>query len=122
MKDWVDRIINVSRTHDKWDDLYDPIHFITRNYIERIWLFQKELCFYCDKKMQLDDRRKSDGCTIERLDNTFGHTIKNCVLACHFCNCNKHRIKHKKNKELQETTKMFFRIPKNYKKVQRCFF
>ena len=28
-------------------------------------------------------------CTIERLDNSIGHTKANCVLACRKCNVSK---------------------------------
>ena len=89
MTDWVARVLYASKKADRKRGQFDEIHFITRNYVERIWLFQKQLCHYCCNQMQIKDRRKPDGCTIERLDNNFGHTIRNCVLACWKCNCGK---------------------------------
>ena len=80
------RIVYQSKNKDKSHGKFDEIHSITKNYVERIWLFQKHKCFYCDKQMQVWDRCSENGCTIERLDNKFGHTIKNCVLACRHCN------------------------------------
>ena len=95
-------ILKASKTTDKRNGQFDEIHFITENYVERIWLFQKHKCFYCNKQMQVWDRCSKDGCTIERLDNKFGHTIKNCVLAC--CSCNSSisggRPKNKKHTKL----------------------
>ena len=108
--DWVDNVLHHSRCFDKKKGFYDEEHFITRNYVERIWLFQKHLCHYCDKLMQIKKRNAVDGCTIERLDNHFGHTIKNCVLACHHCNCRKSygamwkRIRKKKTKTMTKKT------------------
>ena len=86
-------IVSSSKARDKSGLIFDKAHFITRNYVERIWLFQKHKCHYCDKTMQVWDRKKADGCTIERLDNKFGHTHKNCVLACSHCN----KSREKKN-------------------------
>ena len=58
--------------------------------ILRMWQ-KSQKCYYCDKQMQVKNRRAPDGCTIERLDNNSGHSKSNCVLACFRCNC-----KHKK--------------------------
>ena len=104
-------ILRQSKSTDKRDGQFDEIHFITENYVERIWLFQKHKCFYCNKQMQVWDRKAKDGCTIERLDNNFGHTIKNCVLACAHCNAKKSgRPKNKKKQESNiEKHKLFKR-------------
>ena len=109
---WVNRILWASKAKDKKKKFYDPVHFITRNFVERIWVTQKELCFHCGEKMQTNNRRLRDGCTIERLDNNFGHTIKNCVLACYSCNCHKawgemwqHKKARKKAREFEKNTK-----------------
>ena len=90
MKNWARNMVYSSRHTDKKKHMYDEIHHITENFVERIYLFQKHKCYYCDKEMQTKNRQKRDGCTIERLDNNFGHTIKNCVLACFECNIKKH--------------------------------
>ena len=104
VNDWVQNILHNSKNYDKKKGFFDPEHFITRNYVERIWLFQNQKCHHCGKQMQTTKRTLHDGCTIERLDNKFSHTIKNCVLACHACNCRKayglmwRRIRRKKKK------------------------
>ena len=100
-------IVSCSKNRDKLSRQYDPIHFITRNYVERLWLFQKQKCFHCDKIMSKYDRNKRDGCTIERLDNKFGHTIKNCVLACKSCNVKISGGRPKGTKNRAKGTKMF---------------
>ena len=85
--DWVQRVLNAAMRTDKKYNRYDKLTFITRHYIEKWFWQQKGKCFYCKKNMQTKDRRLPDGCTIERLDNNFGHTYHNCVLACNYCNC-----------------------------------
>ena len=102
---WINRILHNSRQADQRNFLFDKEHFITRNYVERIFLFQKQKCFHCEKNMQVWHRKRKDGCTIERLNNKKGHTIKNCVLACMDCN---RRISGGRPKNTKDT-KMFFR-------------
>jgi hypothetical protein len=44
--------------------------------------------------MQVLNRKKSDGLTIERLNNAEPHTTKNCILCCNRCNCRRLSDKH----------------------------
>jgi hypothetical protein len=44
--------------------------------------------------MQVLNRKKSDGLTIERLNNNEPHTTKNCILCCNRCNCKRLSDKH----------------------------
>ena len=110
---WVNRMLWDSKTKDKKKGLYDPEHFITRNYVERIWLFQNQKCHYCEKQMQIKKRNLHDGCTIERLDNNFGHTIKNCVLACWKCNTGKGYAYMWKKKKQQKRERIQKELEKN---------
>ena len=65
---------------------------ISNNYIDVQFIIdaQKEqgyACIYCDVIMQLLCKPSSrDLLTIERIDNSIGHTKSNCVLACYRCN------------------------------------
>ena len=87
-------IVYQSKVEDKLSLRFDKVHVVTENFVERIWLFQKHRCFYCDKLMQVWNRWARTGCTIERLDNKVGHTIKNCVLACKSCNSSRKTTKY----------------------------
>ena len=94
----VNKIYRASMNRDKLSRQFDETHFITKNFIKRLWTFQKHKCHYCDKIMHAWDRNLPKGCTIERLDNNFGHTIKNCVLAHKRCNVAQNRGKKKHRK------------------------
>ena len=81
-KNWARAICISHRANDKKKGIYDEANFITYDFVEKLWLLQKERCLYCDKKMQTKYRNKRDGCTIDRINNKIGHTMGNCVLAC----------------------------------------
>lgn len=50
-------------------------------------------CYYCDKptKVLYGKARAPNQWTLDRLDNTVGHTIKNTVIACMACNLRRRR-------------------------------
>lgn len=79
-----DRIKN--RTSD--DPMVKPIR------LQTLRVLQRNKCFYCEEEMQVINRKKSNGLTIERLDNRLPHTTKNVVLCCSRCNCKRLSDKH----------------------------
>jgi hypothetical protein len=44
-------------------------------------------CTYCNIELQYANPYLSDFCTIDRIDDSIGHTNENCVIACRACNC-----------------------------------
>jgi len=75
------------RSHKQSDikyNRYNANHHIDYCFIKS--LFDESMnCHYCDIEMQFSKYR-SDMVTIERLDNSIGHSKSNCVLACRTCN------------------------------------
>ena len=62
--------------------------------LQTLRVLQLNKCFYCLTDMQVLNRKKSDGLTIERLNNNEPHTTKNCILCCNRCNCKRLSDKH----------------------------
>jgi hypothetical protein len=55
--------------------------------VEEMRRKQRDLCYYCKTPMDGVKRQGGQGMTLERRDNSIGHTTDNCVLACWDCNC-----------------------------------
>ena len=93
-KNWATRAVQCSRDADKKKNRYpvDDSQFITKEFVEDLWEKQEGVCYYsffrddCPVEMQVHKRKKENGCTVERLDNTLGHLKSNVVLACSHCN------------------------------------
>jgi hypothetical protein len=73
----------------KYEDIkknrYNEQEFITYEYCEFLIEESKNQCCYCACELQMIER-KSDMLTIERIDNSIGHIIGNCKIACFHCN------------------------------------
>jgi hypothetical protein len=65
----------------------DMSNYIDPNYLQRLRTAQGNRCPFCTVDMQTENRKHSDGLTIQRLNNTIGHTKANCLLSCFQCNC-----------------------------------
>ena len=86
------------RHNDKKFNRFDSDHFIDTDFLKGL-IEDYEKCFYqdCKVKMQYTEYG-SNMATIERLDNTKGHTKSNCVLCCLECNLKKKSNKFVDNK------------------------
>ncbi len=95
---WPNFMVYAGRKADRKSNRlpFDMATFITPDGILDMWDAQQHRCWYCNVVMQTENRRLCDGCTIERLDNSIGHTSDNCVLACHECNVRKKHIQKMK--------------------------
>lgn len=80
----IQRVIMDSRKGDKKNNRYDANNFIDKCFLEML-MEESMSCYYCHCQMQFVDYSENM-CTIERLDNSIGHTKANCVLACRKCN------------------------------------
>lgn len=75
-----------SRRTDRKYDRYDANNFIDYCFLEGL-VEDHPICFYDDCAVTLQYMvRANDMCTIERLDNSIGHTKANCVFCCLSCN------------------------------------
>jgi hypothetical protein len=81
-------MIRASRNCDKKANRYDEKNQIDREWLNKTILSQDWKCDYCSCKMLLDcDPYDKNLMTVERKDNSIGHTKDNTVLACLGCNC-----------------------------------
>lgn len=81
----VRKMIRNARKYDKGKNYYDETNFIDYEFVNFIIEKSYNLCFYCGKQLQ-HIYNEHNLATIERLNNTIGHTKENCVIACKFCN------------------------------------
>jgi hypothetical protein len=79
-------MIKGSKQKDKISNIYDENNFIDKCFLEEL-VEEYTHCYWSDCKIELQFvKYQEDLATIERLNNTIGHTKANCVLACLKCN------------------------------------
>ena len=87
-KRWAHRAVVHSKCADTLSHRsFEQDKYITPEHLHTIRRTQHNSCFYCTTEMQIKNRRKPNGLTVERLDNTLPHEKLNTVLACFRCNC-----------------------------------
>lgn len=67
---------------------FDEEQFITYDYVKGLITQAGNKCHYCTEPIQYIINEPTLG-TIERLDNSIGHNVGNCVIACRRCNFSK---------------------------------
>lgn len=67
---------------------YSQDTFVTHEQIYEKMISAKMLCYYCKGEVVVLHKttRQASQWTLERLDNTYGHSNKNTVIACLDCN------------------------------------
>ena len=86
-KRWAHRMVVHSRLSDiKANRQFTPSEFINVSRLHFIRKMQDNKCRYCRVDMQVKNRKKRNGLTIERFHNHIPHIITNCCLACAKCN------------------------------------
>jgi len=76
--------IFTSKQSDKKRNHFDADRFIDKCFLKELVKDYRN-CYYCEVELQYVDNNDTLA-TIERLNNKFGHTKSNCVLACRQCN------------------------------------
>lgn len=90
--------INIARTRDK--KYSRKCKSIRPKEVIELLINQNFECFYCDKKMLLNDHTShKDSFTCDRIDDKQGHHRSNIVMSC--LDCNK-RCMNKKRLPLHE--------------------
>lgn len=85
-KHWSRKIVTASKQHDeKYGRMFQESEYITREFLKECRRKQDNLCG-CGCTMQTENRKASDGLTVQRLDDSIAHVKTNCILACHHCN------------------------------------
>ena len=85
--------------------------YITPKRIRTLRRLQKNKCLYCSQELQVLNRRKPDGLTCERLQNSLPHDESNVILCCHRCNVR--RVGNQLNKD-KSNLEIFHGIWCNY--------
>jgi hypothetical protein len=83
---WFKRCLYRARQADNTKDRTEEGPYMTSERLQTLRILQLNKCFYCDEKLQIENRRDPNGLTIERLSNDRPHSLANCVLCCHTCN------------------------------------
>lgn len=83
-------IIHSSRISDKKKNRICDIDF--RWAIDQVT--QNPNCFYCDIELNYLAPYLPNHCTIDRKNDSIGHTKDNCVIACRSCNCYSNKYKY----------------------------
>ena len=87
LKITIRNMINCSKYKDKKYNRFNESEFVNYKFLENLIKESNLICYYpfCKKKLNLD-KANTALASIERLDNTIGHTKSNCVIACLECN------------------------------------
>lgn len=78
-------MVRNSKVADIRRNRYNEEQFITYDYVRGLLTQSGNKCHYCTEPIQYIINQPDLG-TIERLDNSIGHNIGNCVIACRTCN------------------------------------
>ena len=113
-KNWFNRCLYLSRQSDLKANRTSDEPYITPQRLVTLRVLQENKCFYCDTALQVQNRKKPDGLTIERLDNSRPHSLSNVILCCHRCNCRK-----LSNKLTQTTFEVFYEICTRFLESQK---
>ena len=84
---WADRMIVHSKISDKkMKRAFEEDEYITHEFLVSLRENANNECIYCDIRLQSFNRKRFNGVTVQRLDNSKAHIKSNCVLACYKCN------------------------------------
>ena len=99
--------IQQDKKHKSVTDITDTISL--EEIVEKI-LTSKYSCYYCKNEIMIlyDKIREKKQWTLERINNSIGHTNNNCVIACFECNLkrrdsNIHNFKFTKQLKINKT-------------------
>lgn len=86
--------LNSYTQQDKEKKMYVSRNTFDFERIVELLVKQKLKCSYCMDKMYVlyDNYRCSKQWSLDRVDNTKGHNIDNCVISCLQCNLQKKRL------------------------------
>ena len=89
MKTWAKRCLTHSKRSDtKYSRVWDENTYMTERQLKTLRILQENRCVYCSQTMQVVNRRRPNGLTVERIvAGKRAHDGANILLACHQCNC-----------------------------------
>lgn len=79
---------------DKQHGFYDENSIMKTHDIIELLVTSKLQCSYCKKAIYVlyKNVRQPDQWTLDRIDNTQGHNVGNCVASCYKCNVQKKQM------------------------------
>ena len=77
--------IHVHKHNDIKNNRYNNQEFITFEHCQKLIEDSHHKCCYCSIPLQ-PIIQQNNLMTIERIDNSIGHIIGNCTIACYHCN------------------------------------
>jgi len=80
--------IHTHKYYDLKNNRYNNQDFITFEHCQKLIEDSHHQCCYCSITLQ-PNIQQNNLMTIERIDNSIGHIIGNCVIACLHCNISK---------------------------------
>tara|TARA_B110000285_G_C14821369_1_gene466668 strand:- start:68 stop:589 length:522 start_codon:yes stop_codon:yes gene_type:complete len=88
----------------------DENEFMNVTDVLKLLLDCNHKCYYCKTNVKLfyEKVREPIQWTLERLDNSFGHNMNNCVISCLKCNLSRRTMFHERytlTKQLQNIIK-----------------
>ena len=110
VKKEVERKIRSYKYQDVKKNVYDSTQFISYDEVMEKLVISKLKCNYCRKNCLLmyNNVREMRQWTLDRIDNSDGHTNKNTVICCLDCNLKRGTLNDKKfefTKQLKITKK-----------------
>jgi hypothetical protein len=86
------------KTQDVDKGKYDPTLFITANQVLDKLRGCALACYYCKQKTNIlyEYVREPTQWTLERIDNSIGHTCDNVVISCLSCNLRRRTMYHER--------------------------
>ncbi len=96
-------MISSSKRSDKRKGIFDESNFITFDFLKNLFDNSDDKCSYINcKKTFLLREYQNDMISIERIDDSIGHTKSNIIFSCLGCNLSQMTIdKKKKNLKLK---------------------
>ena len=89
---------------------HDDNDFMDVECVLKLLQESKNTCYYCKSNVKLfyEKVREPIQWTLERLDNSIGHNMNNCVISCLKCNLSRRTMYHERytlTKQLQNIVK-----------------
>jgi tRNA A37 methylthiotransferase MiaB len=94
----IDTKIGGYRSQDIKKGLYDEIEFVDKATVLDLMLGCQNACYYCRQpvKIAYETSREPKQWSLERIDNSIGHTKNNVVIACLHCNLTRKTMYHER--------------------------
>jgi hypothetical protein len=94
----IDSKIGGYRSQDIKKGLYDEDEFVDKSTVVDLMLSCQNGCYYCRQpvKIAYETSREPKQWSLERIDNSIGHTKTNVVIACLHCNLTRKTMYHER--------------------------